>query len=419
MEDLAGVGAPGRVVGQDRDGGGQEWSKYAQYEADERQNEDRHEVPSRGVRIGLTPLIEAAVVRSVGLGEGRRTTPNSEKTRGVMVDPVEEFAAWLRHLHREAKKPSYTEIVRRIRMTDPTASVVVSTISETLNGKRLPRWTTVEPIARVLGGPPAVEECLRRWKRADAARAPTALPSAAAPGSGPDGLVRGLETDGADAGVTTGQSSTAPGGPREVADPGGEIPGDQAPAHVPRRKPPLVWVMSTAAALGVAAAAWTAVSLFDDRNQAATGSPPAGVSTTPDTRPPDRTASPGGTEANRTPEGAAQGPFKRGTYETVLTINEESWASPDGNVRIRVPGASTTDGPDLFVTTPSVSCPQTTVAIGDALIVAETSGSSWTRITPLKVWAQDTPNGEPFDMYVQLQVDQGPGRAPKGKRCAP
>lgn len=55
------------------------------------------------------------------------------------MDPVEEFAAWLRHLHREAKKPGHTVIVRRIRLTDPTASVVVSTISETLNGRRLPR----------------------------------------------------------------------------------------------------------------------------------------------------------------------------------------------------------------------------------------------------------------------------------------
>ncbi|MEU4181354.1 hypothetical protein [Streptomyces sp. NPDC026589] len=56
--------------------------------------------------------------------------------------------------------------------------------------------------------------------------------------------------------------------------------------------------------------------------------------------------------------------------------------------------------------------------IGDALIVPEASGSSWTRITTLKVWAQDTPNGEPFEMYVQLQVDQGTGRAPQGQARA-
>ncbi|MFI7291544.1 helix-turn-helix domain-containing protein [Streptomyces anulatus] len=330
-------------------------------------------------------------------GEGRRRTANGTEQRReqeVMVDPVEEFAAWLRHLHREAKKPSYTEIVRRIRMIDPTASVVVSTISETLNGRRLPRWTTVEPIARVLGGPPAVEECLRRWKQADAARTPTAMQSAAAPT--PDSLAPGVETEDAVTGSTTGQSSAAPGSVGEAADPGEGGREDEAPVHAPRRKSPLAWVVSTVTALGVGVAAWAAVTLIDDRNQTPTG----------------RTPSASGTEA------AVPPPFKRATYETVLTVNEESWKSPDGNVRIRVPGASTSDGPDLFVTTPSVSCPQTTVAIGDALIVPETSGKSWTRITTLKVWAQDTPNGEPFDMYVQLQVDQGAGHTPQGERCA-
>ncbi|HWU10536.1 MAG TPA: helix-turn-helix transcriptional regulator [Streptomyces sp.] len=354
-------------------------------------------------------------------GVGRRTANDAEqrREREIRVDPVEEFAAWLRHLHREAKKPSYTEIVRRIRLTDPTASVVVSTISETLNGKRLPRWTTVEPIARVLGGPPAVEECLRRWKQADAARTPTAPPTSAVPV--PDGLASGLETEGAGTGAMTGRPSTAASGHAEVADPGGRASGDEAPVHTARRRrkpPPLMWVVSTVTALGVAAAAWAAAGLFDDRNQkTSTGGPTAGTSTAPDTRPTGRTPSADGTEAGA-PEATVQPPFKRGTYETVLTVNEETWTSPDGNVRIRVPGASTSDGPDLFVTTPTVSCPQTTVAIGDALIVPEISGSSWTRITTLKVWAQDTPNGEPFDMYAQLQVDQGTGRAPQGKRCA-
>ncbi|MFJ9113443.1 XRE family transcriptional regulator [Streptomyces sp. NPDC102283] len=313
------------------------------------------------------------------------------------MDPVEEFAAWLRHLHREAKKPSYTEMVRRIRVTDPTASVVVSTISETLNGKRLPRWTTVEPIARVLGGPPAAEECLRRWKQADAARTPTTAQSDTAPI--PDTLAPGPATGGAVAGSATSHFSIARGGGAEAADPDRGARGDEAPVRGPRRKSLPVWVVSTVTALGVAAAAWAAVTLIDDRNQA---------------RPSDRTP---GTAADA-PQDAARLRFKPGTYETVLTVNEKSWVSPDDNVRIRVPGASTSDGSTLFVTTPSVSCPQTTVAIGDALIVPETSGSSWTRITTLKVWAQDTPNGEPFDMYVQLQIDQGTGRAPQGQRCA-
>ncbi|MEI5036288.1 helix-turn-helix transcriptional regulator [Streptomyces sp. S1A(2023)] len=279
----------------------------------------------------------------------------------MVVDPVEEFAAWLRHLHREAKKPSYTEIVRRIRMTDPTASVVVSTISETLNGKRLPRWTTVEPIARVLGGPPAVEECLHRWKQADAARTLTATQSAATPI--PDSPAPGAESEGVVTGDTTGQSSAAPGSVGEVADPIGGLLGDEVPVRAPRRRPPWVWVVSTVTALGVGAVAWAAVSLIDDRGQGPPGGPTAGISTAPGTRPTGGTP---GTAAD-VPEASVQPPFERGTYETVLTVNEESWVSPDGNIRIRVPGASTSDGSTLFVTTPSVSCPQTTVAIGDAL----------------------------------------------------
>ncbi|MFE7453618.1 XRE family transcriptional regulator [Streptomyces griseus] len=328
------------------------------------------------------------------------------------MDPVEEFAAWLRHLHREAKKPSYTEIVRRIRMTDPTASVVVSTISETLNGKRLPRWTTVEPIARVLGGPTAAEECLRRWKQADAARTPTATQSDTAPI--PDSLAPGLETEGAAAGSVASHSSFAPGRSGEAADPDQGAREGEAPVHAPRGRQSPVWMVSAASALAVAVAAWAAVTVIDDRNQAPAGGPTAVTPTALDPRPTGGTS---GAVADA-PEAAAQPQFKPGTYETELTVNEGSWASPDGNIRIRVPGASTSDGPTIFVTTPSVSCPQTTVAIGDALIVPEVSGSSWTRITTVKVWAEDTPNGEAFDMYVQLQVDQGTGRAPQGQGCA-
>ncbi|MFJ1788260.1 hypothetical protein ACIOML_28630 [Streptomyces anulatus] len=42
-EDFAGIGAPGGIVGQNRDGGGQERTNNAQHEADERHNEHHHE----------------------------------------------------------------------------------------------------------------------------------------------------------------------------------------------------------------------------------------------------------------------------------------------------------------------------------------------------------------------------------------
>ncbi|MFI8194863.1 hypothetical protein ACIF8T_40280 [Streptomyces sp. NPDC085946] len=42
-----------------------------------------------------------------------------------------------------------------------------------LNGKRLPRWETVEPVAWALGGEAAVAACRQRWIEADAARTVT------------------------------------------------------------------------------------------------------------------------------------------------------------------------------------------------------------------------------------------------------
>lgn len=96
-------------------------------------------------------------------------TAKDPEGSGTGSEAVTEFAAWMRALHLEAKRPSYAEIVRRVRARYPEATVVESTISDTLNGKRLPRWETVEPIAWALGGNAALDECERRWKRANTA----------------------------------------------------------------------------------------------------------------------------------------------------------------------------------------------------------------------------------------------------------
>ncbi|MEU4181529.1 helix-turn-helix transcriptional regulator [Streptomyces sp. NPDC026589] len=196
----------------------------------------------------------------------------------MAMDPVKEFAAWLRNLHLKEGKPSYAEIVRRIQRTDPTAGVVGSTISEIFNGKRLPRWTTVEPIARALGGPPAVEECLRRWQQANARTTPTDTAPIPAPGPKAHDTVTKPTTD---------QPSTPRGTGGADPDEGG--PGDDAPGPVPRRRPPWAWVVSTVTALGVAAAVWAAATLIDDRNRTPTEGPTAGAPTAPDTRPTGRT----------------------------------------------------------------------------------------------------------------------------------
>lgn len=108
-------------------------------------------------------------------------TAKEPEGSGTGPGAVAEFAAWMRALHREAKRPSYAEIVRRVRARYPEATVVQSTISDTFNGKRLPRWETVEPIAWALGGDGALAECELRWKQADTALRGPAPVSAAPP----------------------------------------------------------------------------------------------------------------------------------------------------------------------------------------------------------------------------------------------
>ncbi|GGP56199.1 XRE family transcriptional regulator [Streptomyces calvus] len=330
---------------------------------------------------------------------------------GADADAVEEFAAWMRTLHREAKKPSYTEIVRRIRAADPHASIVVSTISETLNGKRLPRWTTVEPIARALGGTAAVQECLNRWKRADAARTTTAPPPPAAPG----------RAVAADPPSGPGQDTTDPDTVPKTAP-----PATPQPDRPPRRKPLLAGTAGTAAAVGLALAAWLTPSFWDGKDETPTGRTPG--STASDDTP--ATPGPGSGPAGRAPTAGASSAspeeeaipeaFRAGTHRAELVATEgESWSTPDGRVSITVPGASTAGDIQVLVITPSTSCPEVSLAMGEALVIPETPGPSWTRITPVRAWIKETPAvGAEFpDIHVRLQVDQGTGPVPRGKRC--
>ncbi|CAM5530690.1 hypothetical protein SRIMM317S_07335 [Streptomyces rimosus subsp. rimosus] len=87
--------------------------------------------------------------------------------RGARSSPL-----WLQELRRQAGKPSYAQVVRRSRRRYRHATVRESTISDMLNGKRLPRWETVERVAWALGGEEAVAACRQRWIEADMARTP-------------------------------------------------------------------------------------------------------------------------------------------------------------------------------------------------------------------------------------------------------
>lgn len=74
---------------------------------------------------------------------------------------------------------SYAQLVRRSRRRYPQATVREGTTSEMLNGKRLPRWEMVEPVAWALSGETAVAACWQRWIGSDAARTPAARTPAA------------------------------------------------------------------------------------------------------------------------------------------------------------------------------------------------------------------------------------------------
>lgn len=116
--------------------------------------------------------------------------------------------------------------------------------------------------------------------------------------------------------------------------------------------------------------------------------------------------------------GSSPKPFTPGTHQgEIVATSGKPWSSPDGTVSIIVPGASTVGDVQVVVITPSTSCPETSLAIGEALIIPEDPATSWTRITPLRAWTKETPGQAEFpDIYVRLQIDQGTGPVPRGKR---
>ncbi|MFF4903102.1 helix-turn-helix domain-containing protein [Streptomyces sp. NPDC001068] len=101
-----------------------------------------------------------------------------------------ELAAWLQQLRNENGRLTLAAIVERVRAHDPTSSLVISTVSNALNGKNMPQSQTVIAIARALGGEDAAAEAGREYAKAsnrlDAeARKHRATATAAAPASAP------------------------------------------------------------------------------------------------------------------------------------------------------------------------------------------------------------------------------------------
>lgn len=307
-------------------------------------------------------------------------------------DPVAVFAAWMRGLHREAKKPSYTEIVRRSRTRYPTATVRQSTISDTFNAKRLPRWDSVEPIAWVLGGDPMVAECLERWKQADAARsAPPAPPAPPLPLPATEGEVA--------AEGESPQSGPPPEAPRVGRH-------DDVRRRVPRRTSR--WILATVAATLCVLGYVVGRHLTDD-----TASP--GASPTPTTA----SASPGSTDK---PHGSSPQPSASAGRPAMeqLTASfpwgdkprKTAWTR-DGGIGISVTAVGTSLG--YFVNTDTRSCTVTGAAIGQSIVLTGPA-DTWIRFIVTDV-GQFSP-AQPL-MPVTFQITRGHGKAPHGKdACA-
>ncbi|MGW7097528.1 hypothetical protein [Streptomyces sp. NPDC054874] len=302
-------------------------------------------------------------------------------------DPVAVFAAWMRELHREAKKPSYTEIVRRSRTRYPAATVRQSTISDTFNAKRLPRWDSVEPIAWVLGGDPMVAECLERWKQADAARSAPPPPPLPLPAT-----EEGAEREHP-------KSGPAP----EAPEPGRR---DEVRRRVPRRTSR--WILATVTvALG-------ALGYVADRHLTDDTASP-GASPTPTTA----SASPSSTDKPHD-RGLLPSPSVSQPVREQLTAHlswtdeprETAWTR-DGEIGISVTEAGTSLG--YFVITDTRSCTVTGAAIGESTVLTAPA-DTWIRliVTDVGHFSPEQPL-----MPVTFQITRGHGKTPHGKRaCA-
>lgn len=312
-------------------------------------------------------------------------TANDSEETGRATGPVAEFAAWMRELHREAAKPSYTTIVRRSRTRYPDATVRESTISDILSGKRLPRWETAEPIAWALGGEPAVAACLERWKRADAARSTTPAPP-------------------------TERNDQLPSPPPQAAD-GSHDHARQVPAS-PRRTWP--WTLATAA-VAVFLLGWAGVAILTATTDT-TGARPPVTSGTPGPKPSDSAPTARSTKA--APTRAVQTPSTALPAHRQLTAKMHPIASsptewtPEKDIGINVT-ALDEKGVSYFVITPTRSCTATGVAIGESAVITGEDGG-WIRLI---VTAIDPPGPGLQNLPVTFHITRGDGDPPRGTKA--
>ncbi|MFI6412956.1 hypothetical protein [Streptomyces sp. NPDC050585] len=337
-------------------------------------------------------------------------TANDSEETGRATEPVAEFAAWMRELHRDAAKPSYTTIVRRSRTRYPDATVRESTISDVLSGKRLPRWETAEPIAWALGGEPAVAACLERWKRADAARSTTPAPPTKRNVQLPSPQPQAADGSHDTPAPPTKRNVQLPSLPPQAAD-GSHDHARQVPAG-PRRTRP--WTLATAT-VALPLLGWAGIAILTNTTDTTDTRPPV-TSGTPDPDPSD--SSPTARSTSNAPTRTAQTPRTALPAHRQLTAKMHPTGSsptewtPQKDIGINVT-ALDEKGVSYFVITPTRSCTATRVAIGESAVITGEDGG-WIRLI---VTAIDPPGPGLQNLPVTFHITRADGDPPRGTKA--
>ncbi|PWJ02141.1 hypothetical protein DKG34_40195 [Streptomyces sp. NWU49] len=271
------------------------------------------------------------------------------------------------------------------------------TISEMLNGKRLPRWETVEPVAWALGGEAAVAACRQRWIEADAARAP-AVPAAPAAPHRPDPVPD----------PPVGPATEPPGTHPVPAETGGRL---GSPDRSRRR-----WPM-VAGPAAVAAATLVYVTLLPDRED----SPRPGASATaPASRSPSHAAGQHPAGPSPSPSSSPSPLLTPGT--ALLTAHSSRPAgTPDGLVTISVLSVDGNNIPGAVysVITPWTSCQVQGGDVGRSVVIKGPS-ATWIRlvITDFPEPSHTDATSPDFDIPINFQITRGQGAAPRAtQKC--
>ncbi|MFC8006811.1 hypothetical protein ACFUCH_12295 [Streptomyces olivaceus] len=329
-------------------------------------------------------------------------TANDSEHAGGELDPATVFALWLQQLHREAGKPSYAQLVRRSRRRYPQATVREGTISEMLNGKRLPRWETVEPVAWALGGPAAVEACRQRWIEADAARALAAQAAVHRPEAGRAALPPGKDPD-------TGPTETTrdtPGASGTADVPGSSNIGG-GPGRARRRWPAVVGITAVASVAAAVLVHFTVLSSEHSRR-------PDTTRTATATPAPSRASE---QEAAGTSPTPSSSPTALTPGTALLTVHTSHPTSTrDGLVTISVLSVNGNNIPGAVysVITPWTSCRVQGGDVGQSVVIKGGPLASWIRlvITDFPPSSHTDATRADFDIPINFQITRGQGDAP-------